>query len=248
MKKVSILDLAEDLLEGDSIKTSSRAKLTQRKRLVQRRGSVTKPKTLEILILDVAQTLGIDPREFHDWITEQSVPQCLLKPILLTSQRLQLNPLLSQIAWELNEKNQWELFIPIDGWIAMIHREPNFQGITFNESNQTENGIPIWMECRIYRSDLTHPISVREFFSELKTEHPMWVQMPRRMMRHKTLQQCARLAFGISAPDLKSLSANTARPRMEMHLKIGGAHHSKKILREKLITKEINHVGNSKPY
>jgi hypothetical protein len=72
--------------------------------------------------------------------------------------------------------------------------------------------------------------------------------MPRRMMRHKTLQQCARLAFGISAPDLKSPSASTAQPKMEMHSKIEGAHHSKKILREKLISKEIKHEGNKNPY
>lgn len=129
----------------------------------------------------------------------------MLIPILLTSQRLRLNPLLGQIAWELNEKNYWEDFIPINGWITMIHRELSFQGITFNESNQTENGIPIWMECSIYRSDLIHPITVREYFIELKTEHPMWAKMPRRMLRHRTLQQCARLAFGISDPELKMI-------------------------------------------
>lgn len=205
MKKISILELAEDLVESDSIKASSQAKPTQGKRVIGKKTRVTKPKTLETLILDVAQTLRINPQELHDWIEERSIPQGLLKPFLLTSQRLTLNPLLSQIAWELNEKNQWELFIPIDGWITMIHREPSFQGITFNESSQTENGIPIWMECSIYRSDLTHPITVREYFIELKTGHSMWVQMPRRMLRHKTLQQCARLAFGISVPDLKMI-------------------------------------------
>lgn len=158
-----------------------------------------------------------------------------------TSQRLALNPLMGHIAWEITPKGDWEIYIPIDGWIAMIHREPKFQGIAFDQSIQTENGIPIWMECRIYRSGLAHPISVREYFSELKTEHPTWAKMPRRMMRHKTLQQCARLAFGISAPDLKSPSAITVLPKMEIHSKNEGAHHLKKILREKLISKEINH-------
>lgn len=79
-----------------------------------------------------------------------------------------------------------------------MHRQPTFQGITFDQSPESEKGIPIWMECAIYRSDLTHPIKVREYYEELKKDHPMWTQMPRRMMRHKTLQQCARLAYEIS--------------------------------------------------
>jgi hypothetical protein len=237
MKKVSSLDLAEDLLEDDSIKVNSQAQPIPRKRAIGKKARVTKPKTLETLILDVAKTLKIDPQELHDWIEERSVPQCLLKPILLTSQRLRLNPLLSQIDWELSEKKQWELFIPIDGWVAVIHREPSFQGITFNESNQTENGIPIWMECSIYRSDLTYPITVREYFIELKTEHPMWVQMPRRMLRHKTIQQCARLAFGIGMAESKISNPNEDLSNLEMHAKNQNISNAKEILKEKLISK-----------
>jgi len=32
----------------------------------------------------------------------------------------------------------------------------------------------------------------------VRTDHPSWQQMPRRMLRHKVIQQCARLALGIS--------------------------------------------------
>lgn len=237
MKKISILDLEEDLVESNSIKASSRAKPTQGKRVIGKKARVTKPKILETLILNAAKTLEIDPQEINKWITERSVPQCLLIPILLTSQRLRLNPLLGQITWELNEKNYWEVFIPVDGWITMIHREPSFQGITFNESNQTENGIPIWMECSIYRSDLIHPITVREYFIELKTEHPMWAKMPRRMLRHKTLQQCVRLAFGISMPDLKILCRKKTLSEKQMYTQKENAINSKQILMKKLVSK-----------
>ena len=85
----------------------------------------------------------------------------------------------------------------------MIHRQPTFQGITFEQPSETENGIPIWMECRLYRSDLTHSVVVREYYAELKTDHPIWQQIPRRMLRHKSLQQCARLAFDISIQEFK---------------------------------------------
>lgn len=240
MKKISILDIEEDLVGGDPIKASSRVQPHQGKRVIGKGASFTKPKTLETLILNAAQTLEIDPYEINEWITKRSVPQCLLIPILLTSQRLRLNPLLGQIAWELNEKNYWEVFIPIDGWITMIHREPSFQGITFNESNQIENGIPIWMECSIYRSDLVHPITVREYFIELKTEHPMWIQMPRRMLRHKTLQQCVRLAFGIVMPESKISNLNEVLSKIQKHSYSENASKVKEILKKKLVSKSTH--------
>jgi len=58
------------------------------------------------------------------------------------------------------------------------------------------NGILIWMECTIYRKDRSLPIMVREYFAEVKGEQAIWQKMPRRMLRHRVMQQCARLAMG----------------------------------------------------
>jgi hypothetical protein len=71
------------------------------------------------------------------------------------------------------------------------------------------------MECTIYRSDRVVPMTVREHLSEVKTNHPAWQQIPRRMLRYKALQQCARLAFGISAPEL-------SEPKQSNHQTIDG--------------------------
>jgi hypothetical protein len=57
------------------------------------------------------------------------------------------------------------------------------------------------MECTIYRNDRILPIVVKEYLEEVMTNHPSWQQMPRRMLRHRVIQQCARLAFGISAKE-----------------------------------------------
>jgi hypothetical protein len=116
----------------------------------------------------------------------------------------------------------------------LIHREHTFHGITFDQSSETENGIPIWMECTIFRSDLTHPITVREYYAELKRDHPAWQLMPRRMLRHKTLQQCARLAFGINAPELKIPIMPTIKK--EVALSEQGETHCnhKELLKKKL--------------
>lgn len=167
---------------------------------------------VESLLTEVTQSLDINIQELSEWVNDQSIPTEVLKTILRTSKRFKLNPLLGHIAWESDDENRWEVYVPIDGWIALIHQEPSFQGITFDQATETENGIPIWMECTIYCSDLTQPLTVREYFSELKTDHPMWMQMPRRMLRHKTLQQCARLAFGFSVPELTIPMASTTSP------------------------------------
>lgn len=184
MKRLSILDLPEDLLKEDPP------------------NPISEP-TLIGLVTEVTNTLGIAPQELSHWVKEGVVPQSVLKSLLRVAKRYQLNPLVGQIDWEQNLDGSYAVYIPIDGWITMIHREPSFKGLTFSKATETEEGIPIWMECSIYRADLIQPITVREYYAELKTEHPIWMQMPRRMLRHKTLQQCARLAFGISVPELK---------------------------------------------
>lgn len=140
MKKMPILDLAEDLLEGNSRKVTSQAQPTQLTSGMGNKIPINKTKSIETLILDVAHALAIDIQALKDWITEDSVPNELLRAILLTSQRLGLNPLMGQIAWEVTPKGDWEIHIPIDGWIAMIHREPKFQGIAFDQDKTKYSG------------------------------------------------------------------------------------------------------------
>jgi len=57
------------------------------------------------------------------------------------------------------------------------------------------------MGCAIYRHDRVVPIEVKEYFCEIQTEHSICKEMPRRMLRHRVIAQCARLAFGVSVPE-----------------------------------------------
>jgi hypothetical protein len=50
--------------------------------------------------------------------------------------------------------------------------------------------------CIIYRKDRSHPIKVTEWMDECKRNTEPWKVSPKRMLRHKALIQCARLAFG----------------------------------------------------
>jgi hypothetical protein len=77
-----------------------------------------------------------------DWAKEAVFPERVLKLLLRVAIRYQLNPLLGQIDWELNLDGSYEVYIPIDGWIALIHREPSFKGLIFHQSSETEQGVP----------------------------------------------------------------------------------------------------------
>lgn len=216
MKKASILNMPEDLLDEDQP------------------NPISEP-TLDPLVTEVANTLAISSHELNHWTKEAVVPKEVLKSILRVAKRYQLNPLLGQIDWELNLDGSYEVYIPIDGWIAMIHREPSFKGLSFSQATESEDGIPIWMECSIYRADLIQPMTVREYYTELKTEHPIWNQMPRRMLRHKTLQQCARLAFGISVPELKIPLVSPVTEKAAMVQASQSIRDRKELLRQKLL-------------
>jgi len=234
MKKDLILDLAEDLIDEDRSTQIDKKQNTKREfstsRVIPSIGSTN----IEDLMMGVAKILEMPMDELQEWAKESSLPDEMLKAILRIAKRFKLNPVLGHIAWEHNAEGGYEAYIPIDAWIALIHREPSFQGLIFHQSAETENNIPLWMECTIYRSDLTHPITIREYFTELETDHPMWQTMPCRMLRHKTMQQCTRLAFGISMPEIYQSEIQTNRSRSNLYTKENNLYMAKNLLKQKL--------------
>jgi hypothetical protein len=150
----------------------------------------------------LAKALFVEINELQEWMNMYSqVPTKTLLQLIHTAIRYELNPLLGEIIFEEMNLGNWQAFISIDGWYRILNKQPHFQGLTFGASTELIENVPLWMECTIYRSDRTHPMTVREYYIELKTEHIAWQKLPRRMLRHRTLQQCMRLAFGIASPE-----------------------------------------------
>lgn len=81
--------------------------------------------------------------------------------------------------------------VGVDGWARIINEHPQFDGMDFNEA---EDGS--WIECVIHRKDREHPTKVKEWMAECARTTAPWKSHPRRMLRHKALIQCARIAFG----------------------------------------------------
>jgi phage recombination protein Bet len=81
--------------------------------------------------------------------------------------------------------------VGVDGWARIINERKELDGIDFNEADDGA-----WIECVIHRKDRQHPTKVREWMAECKRGTQPWQSHPRRMLRHKALIQCARIAFG----------------------------------------------------
>jgi len=151
-----------------------------------------------------AQEITMTPKELTAWLSQYpQLSEVSQETCLRLIAEYRLNPRADELDLIQFEEGRWQVFITVNGWAKLINAHPAFCGIEFSEASELEEGVPLWIGCAIYRTDRVKPIAVREYFSEMKTEHAAWQQMPRRMLRHRAMQQCARLAFGITVPECK---------------------------------------------
>ncbi len=123
--------------------------------------------------------------------------QADLERLLLTAKQHSLNPLNREIFMlDSGPETPPLIVVGVDGWSKIMNSHPQFAGMQFQESAESSGGIPIWMECEIYRKDRVVPLKVREYFEEVRSDHISWITHPRRMLRHKCMIQCARIAIG----------------------------------------------------
>ena len=81
--------------------------------------------------------------------------------------------------------------VGVDGWSRIMNDHPQFDGIEFDLDDEK-------CTCRIYRKDRSKPTSVTEYLAECHRSTAPWKSHPKRMLRHKAMIQCARLAFGFT--------------------------------------------------
>ena len=144
-----------------------------------------------------AKILDLEEAELQAWLDLQVMaPKQTLLTLLRIARAYSLDPLKDEVALALYDDCNWQAYITLEGYSKILNCHPAFDAITFTQSEECVNGIPIWMECAIYRKDRSLPIMVREYFEEVKGDQVIWQKMPRRMLRHRVMQQCARLAIG----------------------------------------------------
>lgn len=110
--------------------------------------------------------------------------------LMLVAQQYGLNPWTREIYAFPDRQNGIVPVVGVDGWSRIINEHPQFDGLDFVQDAES-------CTCIMYRKDRSHPIKVTEWFDECKRDNAQpWKSHPKRMLRHKALIQCARLAFG----------------------------------------------------
>ena len=186
-------------------KTISKPKIVTKTRSVKQISPVARA------LKCAAQAIGVTPKDLSAWFSQQrQLSEATQETCLRLIAEYRLNPRADEIDLIQFEEGRWQVFITVNGWAKLINAHPAFCGIEFSEASELKEGVPLWMGCTIYRTDRIKPIVIREYFAEMKTEHIAWQQMPRRMLRHRAMQQCARLAFGITVPECKPSSSSVS--------------------------------------
>ena len=108
-----------------------------------------------------------------------------------------LDPFLEEIDLIQYEDQSWQAVITTQGYARLLNACPQFKGIHYAYSEPESSTISAWIECAIYRTDREGPITVREYYLEAKRDTIAWQKMPRRMLRNRAFQQCAKMALGI---------------------------------------------------
>lgn len=117
------------------------------------------------------------------------VSNAQMTALLVVANQYGLNPWTKEIYAFPDKNNGIVPVVGVDGWARIINSHPQFDGMDFEQDHEA-------CTCIIYRKDRSHPIKVTEYMDECRRQTGPWQSHPKRMLRHKAMIQCARLAFG----------------------------------------------------
>ena len=158
----------------------------------------------------MAQRLNMDEKDLGDIVRKTIMPDSKRVTVsneqfvsfMAVANEYKLNPLVKEI-YAFPSQNGIVPIVGVDGWSNLINSNKHFDGMEFNESEKMitigqSKPCPEWIECVIYRDDRTHPTAIKEFLDEGHKATAPWNSHTKRMLRHKAMMQCARMAFSLS--------------------------------------------------
>ncbi len=158
------------------------------------------------LLVEMAQKYRVSPDNLYSTVKNtlmrpskggQPVSDDALMAFMIVAHRYDLDPFLNQlVAFE--KAGAVKPMVPIDGWIAIANRQPNYDGHEFTHVHD-DHGKVIAVECKIHIKGRSRPSTTTEWMEECYdgTKGP-WKKWPIRMLQHKAYAQAVRYAFGIS--------------------------------------------------
>jgi phage recombination protein Bet len=147
------------------------------------------------VIVSLANRLECDPAKLVSLLQKTAFAKCQtpeeFQVLCLIANKHNLNPLTKEIYAFPSKSGAVVPIVSIDGWLKIINRHPALDGIEFEEGDDYCTAI-------VFRKDRGHPTKVTEWLSECRGTTEPWTRWPKRMLRHKALIQCARVAFGFA--------------------------------------------------
>lgn len=173
--------------------------------------AVAQLKTKQSLASKFASRFDVDEKEVKNLLKntafktkDGSVTDEQMSSLMIIANEYNLNPFTREI-YAYPDKGGIVPVVGVDGWNRIINEHAQMDGIEFKYSEETTEHkgktAHVWIECIITRKDRAKPIVVREYFEEVvrSVNFPTpWDSHPKRMHRHKTEIQCARIAFGFA--------------------------------------------------
>lgn len=145
-------------------------------------------------LVEIAQRMGVNANQAYNTIKETVAPKAKPEELLafcVVANQYKLNPFLKEIYAFPGKSGGIVPIVGIDGWLKLINTHPQFDGMEVIMSGDGSE-----CTCRIYRKGNSHPTEITEYLSECQQNTQPWKQMPKRMLRHKAIIQCGRVAFG----------------------------------------------------
>lgn len=153
----------------------------------------------EAEVMNILKSTAFKQKENSPPVTDAQ-----MTALMIIADQYNLNPFTREI-YAYPDKGGIVPVVGVDGWNRIINENPQMDGIEFRYSPETlqHKGKTSheWIEAVITRKDRSKPIVVREYFDEVvrSVSFPTpWDSHPKRMHRHKTEIQCARIAFGFA--------------------------------------------------
>lgn len=147
----------------------------------------------------MASRFNVDPAKLHSTLKStvfKGASDDELLALVVVANEYGLNPLTKEIYAFPAKGGGIVPVVSVDGWNNLANSHPQMDGIEF-EDRHDEAGRLIACTCVIWRKDRSKPIKVTEYLSECRRNTEPW-KMEHRMLRHKALIQCVRVAFGFS--------------------------------------------------
>jgi phage recombination protein Bet len=162
----------------------------------------TAPQGGRSIVTAMAERYGMEAGAFKQTLLATVMPRGStmenVAAFLVVAKEHNLNPFTREIfAFPDAKSGGVRPIVSVDGWARILNDHPKFDGCELVECDN-DKGDFVAVRCSIWRKDRSRPFTVTEYLNECSRNTEPWQRWPRRMLRHKALIQCARLAFSFS--------------------------------------------------